>query len=1153
MGKAKLIKSTLGSKSNPQGKWYKHDQIKPFIQGIIAGELDIDQVSSSLISGVPTPWARTKLLWFAFDYLKNEDANIETSGLIEFYKMLINEWRGLIALIALYPDRVTFSEPIYLNAKNKDLYEVTSALGRLLFEDADLWTNQIAKQQNPDELPYVQLLRYNGQLIGATSPFSIIFPAVEYEQLKFIKDVPWYRNNKFEDPTNILANDIDKIQKLYLFVKNINNNFQEFENNLNIGRGVINQLDLSGLKKNLRTWQLQLENNHNLLQNGTVAKYSNLVMPYKSLLTSFQRVYQLNTGEFTFNRPKDESIIKAELDDLQNILKEDKKIIGWYETSNKNNPLSSSAVYYLKINDLRDRENPTKYFTLPLSMQGIHMFTHGLKRLVSHQDPNFDIVGKISEQGNLIVDLTVEIDGHPYKLNSKEYEIEWLTSNKKVIMWPNFISDNWDAYYLYSEYPSNVQGIRFIPFFKKGRGQNIITIEKTHGEETIKSVLYSNSASEERQEAKLDLTNLITYPAGQVPQDMHKYEVLKSNHPIAGLEVRIESSGNSEIAGYLIVKGPGDDSMGNKKIVDLTTDDISRSVTVGIDFGSNNSCVHYTVSEGSHGAQPIQFKNRRLALVGNDAKSGGIAERDELLFFSNEETPNGQIKSWLHEHDSRYSGHHYNKEIAGGVAVNEKNILVKEMDKEKITTQAGVLNYNMKWLSNASGLSKKTAYLKALWLSVCADLYSQKYLPTELRWSFPGSMSSMDISKYRIIYSQQLPSITPILNKDTRVREVPRAVLEKTESESVCNYALSRDYGLNNNLFLGIDVGGSTSDILLLAKDIDNNNNPRLYKQSSIRLAAGVFFDAVIKSASFRKAIYNFHQGQNEINVENIKEILTEGHKAPFYLNNVFDQLTKDSSTNFYSFIGLEASFVYAIPAYVTGLLVYYAGKLSASTIRDNNLTAVREVHLLPFGKGGRLFHWLDTIPGSRTTDAYFEECFRKGFGEGVDDIKFVNRGRDISDDNKSEVSMGLAVDTDLVSDSDIRLVSDIFAEKNIRYLKDGQFIEFDEHEVASDEYFENIGQFEFPEKLENFDEFLRIFIDFVGHKAGLVKDIAVLEKRSKELSSRLSAYIQNDSEYKKARNTRQDSTTFEYRMPILIAEGLCFLEQILIPEIFKS
>ncbi|MDD4729910.1 MAG: hypothetical protein PHN55_14320, partial [Dysgonamonadaceae bacterium] len=448
MGKAKLIKSTEGTKSNPEGKWYVHDQIKPFIQGIIAGDLDINQVSSTLISGVPTPWARAKLFWFAFDYLQRQDANITTSGLIDFYGILRDEWKGIMALIALFPDRVTFSDPIYMNPKENNLFELSSAFGRMLLDDADLWTDQQKKQRNPDELPFVQLLRYNGQIIGGTSPFSIVFPAVEYTNLKHAGDIPWYRNGKFEDPMKFL--DKDKIQKLYLFLKNINGNFEEYENNINIARPN-NKLDLSGLKSYLRKWQKDIElKENNLQKNGTVAKYSNLAMPYNALLSSVQKVFQLTTGEFTFDKPADASLIKAELSDLQNILKEDKKIIGWFESSDRKNPLSAAAVYYLKVNDVRDTENPTKYFSLPLSMEGIQMFTQQLGRLVSHQDPKFDIVGKISEQGNLVVDLTVSIDNQPYKLNSKEYEIEWVTTNNKVIMWPDFISDNWDAYYLYS-------------------------------------------------------------------------------------------------------------------------------------------------------------------------------------------------------------------------------------------------------------------------------------------------------------------------------------------------------------------------------------------------------------------------------------------------------------------------------------------------------------------------------------------------------------------------------------------------------------------------------------------------------------------------------------------------------------------------------
>jgi|LSQX01.2.fsa_nt_gb hypothetical protein len=1155
MGKAKLIKSTEGSKSNPEGKWYIHDQIKPFIQGIIAGDLDINQVSSTLISGVPTPWARAKLFWFAFDYLQRQDANITTSGLIDFYSILGDEWKGTMALIALFPDRVSFSEPIYMNPKESNLFELSSAFGRMLLDDADIWTDQQKKQRNPDELPYIQLLRYNGQLIGGTSPFSIFFPAVEYNNLKHAGDIPWYRNGKFEDPMKYL--DKDKIQKLYLFLKNINGNFEQYENNINIARPN-NKLDLSGLKTYLRKWQKDIElKENNLQKNGTVAKYSNLAMPFNALLSSVQKVYQLTTGEFTFDKPADASLIKAELSDLQNILKEDKKIVGWFESTDYKQPLSNAAVYYLQVNDVSS--NQKKYFALPLSMEAIQMFGQKIDDLVSGRNQNLSIVASIREGSKLVVDLSVDISGQQYKLNSKEYEIVWaeedqsLTHGGKVLMWPNFISDNWDAYYLYSEFPIyNTQGIKMYPFYKRGQEQKIITANLNNGDK----VVYSNSDAQSRQQANLEITELVTYPANL--SNMPQYEVTKSNCPVAGLEIRIENAGKSEIGGFLVVRNP-DTMFGGKQIKNLTTEAKIDDAVVGIDFGSNNSCVHYTLRQNPFGAKPIEFTNRRLALVGIDAESGATALQDELLFFSNEPTPNGQIKSWLHEHDGRYVVNNEDKEIAGGVAVNEKNILVREMDKIKIKTQAGVLHYNMKWLNTVEGVRKKTAYLKALWLSICADLYSNNYYPIELRWSFPGSMSPSDLGNYNNIYSGQLPDLTPILVNGNRLQL--DIISQQTEAESVCKYALSQTQSLDNNsLFLGIDIGGSTSDILLLANYMNEQENivPKLYKQSSVRLAAGVFFDAVVKSSTFRKAIHNYHQGQKKIKVENIQEILSEGHKAPFYLNSVFDQLTDDSFSSFYSFIGREAPFVYAIPAYVTGLLIFYSGKLSAKTIKENNMTQINEVHILPFGKGGRLFHWLKSrqsnILGSLE---YFENCFRAGFGEGADNIRVIYR-EEISKDNKSEVAKGLSVNKELEPNKQdeirkTREESDIFAEKNIQYLVGGQFKTIDQHTVIENLYFENIAQFHFPEKLENFEEFIRIFIDFVGRRAGLVKNYSPLESRLGELKGRLKSFIENDTEYDKARRSKQPNDVIQYRIPILIAEGLCYLEQILIPEIFKS
>ena len=89
-----------------------------------------------------------------------------------------------------------------------------------------------------------------------------------------------------------------------------------------------------------------------------------------------------------------------------------------------------------------------------------------------------------------------------------------------------------------------------------------------------------------------------------------------------------------------------------------------------------------------------------------------------------------------------------------------------------------------------------------------------------------------------------------------------------TEAEAVCSFALSREFGLSaDKLFLGIDVGGSTSDILLLAQDPKNSNKATLFCESSVRLAAGVFFNAIINSEKFREALNYYCQKTNKSKV----------------------------------------------------------------------------------------------------------------------------------------------------------------------------------------------------------------------------------------------------------------------------------------------
>lgn len=115
MSKALLIKSQVDKNGGEVRKWNNFNNAPSYIQGIHTGKMLEDMSAEklgTLISGIPTLWARAKLFKFAFVTIAAPDPNIDTEGLMQFYNMLYSEWKGLIAVIALYPDRMFF-RPCY--------------------------------------------------------------------------------------------------------------------------------------------------------------------------------------------------------------------------------------------------------------------------------------------------------------------------------------------------------------------------------------------------------------------------------------------------------------------------------------------------------------------------------------------------------------------------------------------------------------------------------------------------------------------------------------------------------------------------------------------------------------------------------------------------------------------------------------------------------------------------------------------------------------------------------------------------------------------------------------------------------------------------------------------------------------------------------
>lgn len=1126
MSKALLIQSYTTLTTGIQGDWNELNMANSYIQGIQTGDILSTvnaQTLSALISGVPSPWARAKLFKYALDTINNPNPNIDNGGLLNFYEILHGEWRGLLATIALYPDRIRFSSPITMDVRGGD-YEISAAFGRMLFDDKDVWSDQKALVANPDEQPYIHLIYYRNQLVGGTSPLTGVFTGVNYGGLgETASDINWYRNGKFEDPTRYLTP--QQLQKVYLFVKNLNSNIEEFEKTINSQRNGKKQITLSGFKGMSRKWENELlSRNSNLRKLGPVAQYGGLKQPFASLFKCYVPVYL--KPDFTFTYVNDGEY--QQIGDIQELLGNNEYVLGWMEPQSQRPKLSDSPVYYLSVKDIDTGD--TSYFTVPLSEKGIDIFKNKLDTILGYGgNANTKLTARITDAGMLAVSFVVEIDGECVTLNDREYKIQWVQNQGKVIAWPNFVSEKWSKYYLFSEY-TNGDTEQFFPIFRIG-GEIVKTIDG--------DFLTSRYEPTPEEEKRVDIKKLATYPSGH-SDNLPKYNIISSNKPMCGLSAIVKIAGKSMGAGFLMMR--------QDEIKDLTTVGTNSEAVVGIDFGSNNTCMYYNTE--NRGTKPIVFGNYRAVLVGRENNNPkAIAENNELLFFTNYPSENGQLKSWLHEHDSRYVGANQSSEVAGGVPVNRPNVRVQEMNEFEIKTQAGILHYNMKWLDDDKGREKKRAFLKSIWLQACAFLYTNRIHPEEIYWSYPGSMMASDRDELEGIF-EDLCKITPYGRRPELANKL------FTEAEAVCSYAMSQDFGLNSsNMFLGIDVGGSTSDILLIAKNPQDNNKYSLFRESSVRLAAGVFFDAVKKSEQYRQALVDFHEGHDTaVYVENIKEIIDHPDKAPYYLNSIFDQLkSQEDYDAFYASLSANAKFVFTIPAYVCGLLLFYSGMLIGKTIKLNRLGNVDRVELMPFGKGGRLFHWLRHASSTRTTNEFYNNCVNAGLQLILPDKKVdVKYHEEIENDNKTEVARGLCENKELAIVEGLN-DCDICGETGVTFIKNGNTVSIaPDDEINGEQFADDMSNFDFS-GVQNFEKYMDIFIKFVSKDTKLYQRAEdSLRDEISDLPTRIISFCTNDQEYKKASKNSKNGGGFHYHQPIIIAEGACFLKS-LIAKVFNQ
>lgn len=801
--KIKALAIKVQQKTEPQGveyAWDKIPQLEVFTKSIIIPEIAVDKDGNtsvdigSIVSGMPTVYARANLFRNALDTITDKDA--AASGLMLFYKSLISEWKGFISCIALnYKDiQIDRVHLVYSDDKKiidtSNIYEPIGAFGNVLFERKPLWCDQ-SLANNTDKIPFIDVISFNGNVIGGTSPDSFLFTSVSYklkEKLPFVN----INNGKFIDP---LQDDLkpEQLFAIYGYAKHILNNIDKFRKNFD-GLDELLKPDYSNIYGCIQNWmndmvKYQQGKGYPKLENQTPPEVGSIFKYPFSILFNYSTELYGSEGIIS----NDSNLAGGIVFDPKDLLLPDSTEIAQIdfgkEGAETKNYLKAKPILLLEA-ETKGQSNNFAYFTLPLTPLALNVFGSNLTAFVG-LDETSNVKSRISalydpndkDGEKLIVQLKLYTQTGNEITKQVVYKITRDSIiGQDILMWPNFISKQWNRYFLFSEIPHNDAKFQATPFigdvnddfFRIVLDENGVPLYLANkGKASVIPVKYGNI------KVQLHITS-----NNAVADNKYKYEIYESNQPFKGIKfahagidcgfgiIRYDGTGNSKLLPANMLKNP---------VVDLAP------AYLGVDFGSTNSSVAYFSGSKNEVCFNLTLKNRRVSLLSNDAKNNDErpAVEDEIFFFQNDEIITNSIKSVLTIHDPRRLVNDNNisndslasQAVKGGFPCFEKNLPIENAQNNRYIlgynrVGRAELVYNMKWSTQSIDKSYKTAYLSSLLLHVYAQLFIEGHEPQTLKWSYPSSMGKGLLSEYRAIWDS-LKEISPIVSNVTLITYPP--------------------------------------------------------------------------------------------------------------------------------------------------------------------------------------------------------------------------------------------------------------------------------------------------------------------------------------------------------------------------------------------
>ena len=792
--KALTIKvSARSQQQGAAGAWQDlTSQIQAFTRDIETPSIKAGVDVSAIVSGVPSVFARADLFNHALGEIQTIRNNAN-SGLNQYYINLVDEWRGLIACIALNNTAISVRRINLTYSDDKDIYttenmyEPKGAFGNMLMNDRSIWTEQ-GKARNDQPKPFLYIIKYNGQVVGATSPRSIFFTSVAYDieqQHPFVDPA----THRFTDPLHSSIPD-DQLLNLFAYVDKLQQRISQLEEYYKN-----TDLDYQHIKLELGTWRDEIlaEIRHRGLNedDASALPVQGFDVPFR-FLNYTEELYGYN-GVIT-SAPDAQGLAKAfKPEDL--LLPNNAEIARiWLPRDYEDNKdLSNSLPVYL----LRAKINGSPryaYFSIPLSERGLQVFGENINILLGYANAGNDIDSRLDATfdeatSKLSVRLTLTITdsatrNHKQKAIPIDYHIKGIFGrNKDVVVWPNFIARNWERYFLYSEMPHNVRQndcpYSAVPFCGEGDDFHITTDYEGHID-----FLAENGVAKAGGELRVVCDS-------RTASRQYKYEIYESKNPFKGVRLTYM---NGQEAGFVLIHYSNDINAKDglpKDRLHYTRE--LKEATVGIDFGSTNTSVAYH-EKNMPNAEGLQFEDQRISLFSElGTKTNDIPAERNVLFFQNEEIYSNAIKSILAIHDDQRlpQGDDHDSALSeavqGGFPCFCRHLPIDSVtaDRMRLSFKNGQsiveLVHNMKWSDREEDKAHKRAFLSSLLLHIYAELYVKDYVPSDLRWSYPSAMGYNLLTQYNQIW-QSLTKVTPITKEGAKykldVANIPGIIIQ---------------------------------------------------------------------------------------------------------------------------------------------------------------------------------------------------------------------------------------------------------------------------------------------------------------------------------------------------------------------------------------